>query len=92
MKLGHRLLFTAIALVLVALGVMAIVTETHTGSSRYSGVRTLIGDDAVWFGQTCLLLAVLPLLVWVPRARVGLAVAAWWLSLVAWLFLPLMWR
>ena len=92
MTLGHRLLFTAIALVLAALGVAAIVTETHTGSSRYTGLTTLVGDDAVWLGQTCLLLAVLPLLVWVPPSRVALAGGVWWLVLMAWIFLPFILR
>jgi hypothetical protein len=47
-----------------------------------------MGDDAVWFGQTCLLLAVLPLLVWLPKRWVGIGVSVWWVALMAWLFVP----
>ena len=88
----HKWLFTAISLVLVFVGLLAIVTETHTGSSKYTGIWTMVGDDAIWFGKTCLILAVLPLIVWLPKSWVGYGVAAWWLGLMAWLFLPLVLR
>jgi hypothetical protein len=48
----------------------------------------MVGDDAIWFGKTCLILAVLPLIVWLPKPWVGYGVAAWWLGLMAWLFVP----
>lgn len=37
---------------------MAIVDEVHIGYTRFHGLRTVFGEDAVWFGRTCLLLAV----------------------------------
>ncbi|BDT73524.1 hypothetical protein os4_30750 [Comamonadaceae bacterium OS-4] len=88
----HKWLFTAISLVLVFVGLLAIVTKTHTGSSKYTGIWTMVGDDAIWFGKTCLLLAVLPLIVWLPKPWVGYGVAAWWLGLMAWLFVPFVLR
>ena len=92
MKLLAKLLFSGMAAVLLAIGALAIATETHTGYARFQGVRTLLGDDAVWFGQTCLLLAALPLAVWLPRAWVGAGVCLWWVSLMVWLLGPLLLR
>jgi hypothetical protein len=89
MKTSAKLLFTAIALVLAAAGTLAIVTEVHTSSTRYQGVVTVFGTDAVWVGQTVVLLAALPLLVWLPPRWVGWAGAVWWLVLMAWIFGPL---
>ncbi len=86
MKPSAKWLFTAIAVALVVAGTLAIVTEVHTSSSRYHGVVTVFGDDAVWAGQTALLLAVLPLLVWLPPRWVGWAGAVWWLVLMVWIF------
>ncbi len=86
MTLPVKLLFTAISVVLAAVGVAAIVTGVHTASTRFHGVVTLFGDDAVWAGQTGLLLAALPLLVWLPPRWVGWAGAVWWLVLMVWIF------
>jgi hypothetical protein len=86
MKTSAKWLFTAISAALAVAGTLAIVTEVHTSSSRYHGVVTVFGDDAVWAGQTALLLAVLPLLVWLPPRWVGWAGAFWWLVLMAWIF------
>ena len=86
MTLSLKLLFTAIAAVLAAAGVATIVTEVHTASTRFQGVVTLFGDDAIWAGQTALLLAALPLLVWLPPRWVGWAGAVWWLVLMVWIF------
>jgi hypothetical protein len=90
MKTSAKLLFTAISVVLAALGALAIVTEVHTSSTRFHGVVTVVGDGAVWAGQTALLLAVLPLLVWLPARWVGKAGAVWWLVLMAWIFGPML--
>lgn len=92
MKMSAKWLFTVIAAVFVALGAAAIVTEVHTTSSRLRGIVTVFGDDAVWAGQTALLLAVLPLLVWLPARWVGWACAVWWLVLMAWIFGPMVLR
>ncbi len=88
MKISEKLLFTCIAAALVLVGMLAITEETHTGYSRGKGVSTLEGEDAKWFGQTCLLLAVLPLLVWLPKRWVGTVAVVWGLSLMAWIFGP----
>ena len=92
MNNSPKFVFTGIAALLATIGVLAIVTETHTGYSRFEGIRTLLGDDAVWFGRTCLLLAVLPLLVWLPKGWVGLGISVWWVSLMSWLFGPFLIR
>lgn len=89
MRTAEKLLFTAISLVLAGVGALAIVEQTHTGYSRYEGIRTLVGSDAIWFGKTCLMLAVLPLLVWIPKRWIATAGAAWFLALMTWLFAPL---
>jgi len=87
-----KLLFAGMAAVLAGLGVLAIVTEVHTGSTRRHGIVTLFGDNAVWLGQTLLLLALLPLAVWLPARWVGAAITIWWLTLMAWLFVLLFLR
>ena len=89
--LGARLLFTLIAAAFAFVGVVAIVLETHTGYARGIGIRTIVGSDAVWFGQTCLLLAALPMLVWLNKRWVGVAGAVWWVVLMVWIFGPLYW-
>lgn len=88
----HKAIFLAISAVLCASGTLAIVTKQHTGSSRYTGITTSTGADAVWFGQTCFLLAALPLCVLLPKRWVGYAVAIWWVALMAWLFVPMLLR
>jgi hypothetical protein len=86
MTLPVKLLFTAIAAVLAGVGTAAIVNEVHSASTRFQGVVTVFGDDAVWAGQTALLLAAVPLLVWLPQRWVGWAGAVWWLVLMVWIF------
>ncbi|MDO9250762.1 hypothetical protein [Hydrogenophaga sp.] len=86
MKPAAKWLFTAISVTFAALGVLAIVTEVHTGATRRQGIVTVFGDDAVWIGQTCLLLAALPLAVWLPARWVGKALVLWWLALMALLY------
>lgn len=89
MKLSGKLLFAAIGATFALVGVLAILGEVHTGYTRGQGIRTLFGGEAVWFGRTCLLLALLPATVWLPARWVGPAIALWWVSLMAWLFGPL---
>lgn len=88
MKTRVKLLFTSISIVLILIGLLAIVTKTHVGYSRFEGFSTVIDDEAIWFGETCLLLAVLPLLVWLPGRWIGFSVSVWWIALMAWLFVP----
>jgi hypothetical protein len=92
MKTSAKWLFTAISVVMATVGTLAIVTEVHTASTRLHGIVTVLGEDAVWAGQTGLLLAVLPLLVWLPAHWVGWAGAIWWLVLMAWIFGPMFLR
>ncbi len=92
MKTSVKWLFTAIAVVMATVGTLAIVTEVHTASTRFHGIVTVFGEDAVWAGQTGLLLAALPLLVWLPARWVGWAGAVWWLVLMAWIFGPMFLR
>lgn len=92
MKTSVKLVFTGMASILVTIGLLAIATEVHTGYSRFQGIRTLVGDDAVWLGRTCLLLAVLPLLVWLPTRWVGPGVVVWWVAIMSWAFGPFLTR
>jgi hypothetical protein len=92
MTIPVKLLFTAIAAVLATVGIAAIVTEVHSASTRFHGAVTVLGDDAVRAGQTALLLAAVPLLVWLPQRWVGWAGAVWWLVLMGWIFGPLILR
>ena len=86
LKASVKWLFTAISAVLAAVGLAAIVSQVHTASTRVQGVVTVFGGDAVWAGQTALLLAAVPLLVWLPPRWVGWAGAVWWLVLMTWIF------
>lgn len=88
MMLRWKLVFTAIGATLAALAVLAIVTETHTGYTRFMGLQTARGEDAIWVGKTLLLVAIAPCAVWLPARWVGPGLAAWWLALMAWLFVP----
>jgi hypothetical protein len=56
-KTSIKLLFSAISVAFAIPGVLAIISKAHTGYSRFVGIRTLFDDEAVWFGQTSLLLA-----------------------------------
>ena len=58
-----KLLCTLCALFLVALGLLAIVSESHSGYSRFKGHATLLGDQAVSMGFVILCMALLPLVV-----------------------------
>ena len=89
MNVPTKLLFTAIGAVFVFVGAMAIVSETHTGYAKHIGVRTLMGDDAVWMGKTCLLIGLVPMLVWLPKRWVAAGGFVWWVTLMVWIFAPL---
>lgn len=80
-----RLLFTAIAVVMIGLGVMAILSEVHTASTRRAGLVTVVGSDAVWMGKTLVLLGMMPLVAWVPKRFVGLALGLWVTAWAVWL-------
>ncbi|MDP2263509.1 MAG: hypothetical protein Q8K24_10175 [Hydrogenophaga sp.] len=79
-------LFTAISAVMALASAAVIVTEVRTASTRYEGIVTVVGDDAVWVGQTGLLLAALPLAVWLPPRWLGPVLTAWWIALMLWVF------
>ena len=81
-----RTLCTLSALFLGGLGMLAIVTETHSGYARLKGYVTLLGDPAVSMGFVILCMALLPLVVWVPRRWIGWALVGWWLLLMATVF------
>jgi hypothetical protein len=82
-----RILCTLCAVFIAGLGSLAIVSETHSGYARFKGHVTLLGDQAVSMGLVMLCMAMLPLVVWVPRRWVGWALTAWWLLLMATIFL-----
>jgi len=81
-----KLLCTLCALFLVGLGLLAIVSESNSGCARFKGHVTLLGDQAVSMGFVILCMALLPLVVWVPRLWIGWALVAWWLLLMATVF------
>lgn len=80
-----KLLFSAVAAVFAAVGLAAIVLQSHTGMARRVGMVTLSGERAVEAGWLLLLLAVLPLAVWLPRRALAPALVLWWLGVMAWL-------
>lgn len=92
MKLSSKLLFSLIAATFIAVGAMAVVTQTHTGSTRRSGLVTLLGPDAVAFGWVSILLGLLPLFVWLPRKVVVPYVCVWFVAVMAAIFIPLFFR
>jgi hypothetical protein len=81
-----RVLCTLCALFIAALGLLAIVTETHSGYARFQGHVTLVGDQAVSMGLVILCMALLPLVVWVPRRWIGWTLTAWCLLLMGTIF------
>jgi hypothetical protein len=79
-----KLLFTAMSVVLMALGVAAILMESHTGIDKRGHVVALQGEQAVWMGQTLILLAVpgvVPEWVGLRVPRVGLRWVVRWVRL-----------
>lgn len=84
-----KLLCTLCALFIAAWGMLAIVTETHSGYARFKGPVTFLGDQAIAAGVVIVCTALLPLAVWVPRRWIGRALVAWWLLLMACIFVPL---
>jgi hypothetical protein len=81
-----RLLCTLCAAFIAGLGTLAIVSETHSGYARLKGYVTLQGEQAVAMGTVLLCMALLPLVIWVPRRWIGWALVAWWLLLMATIF------
>ncbi len=78
-----RTLCTLCSAFIAVLGLLAIATETHSGYARFKGQVTLVGEQAVSMGIVILCMAMLPLVVWVPRRWVGWTLVAWWLLLMA---------
>ena len=81
-----RTLCTLCAAFIAALGLLAIGTETHSGYARFQGHVTLVGDQAVSMGLVILCIALLPLVVWVPRRWLVRSLLAWWVLLMATIF------
>ncbi len=81
-----KALCTLCAAFIAALGLLAIVTETHSGYARYKGYVTLQGDQAVSMGLVLICMALLPLVVWVPRRWVGWTMVGWWVLLMGTIF------
>lgn len=79
----RRIGWTAVSAVLAAVGTAAIVSETHSGWARFKGFVTLQGDAAVLAGVFFLVLALLPLAVWLPQRWTAPALVLWWLGLMA---------
>jgi len=67
-------------------------TETHTASTRRSGIVTLVGADAVSFGRILIVLGILPLVVWLPRKWVPGFLCVWFVAVMATVFGPLFLR
>ena len=86
LKTSAKLLFTLIAAVLLVVGAVAIATETYTGYVRGKGQATVVGEGAVFIGQTLILLSALPLLVCVPKKWIGVAGFTLWIGLMLWIF------
>jgi len=70
-----RTLCTLSALFLGGLGMLAIVTETHSGYARLKGYVTLLGDQAVSMGFVILCMALLP---WWSGSRGAGSGGRWW--------------
>ncbi len=81
-----RVLCTLAAAFLAGLGWLAIATETHSGYARFKGYVTLQGDQAVSMGFVLICMALLPLVVWVPKRWVGWTLAGWWVLLMGTIF------
>lgn len=92
MHLRQKLLFTAISAAILVAAISALITQSQTVSTRHFGLVTLTGDNALWLGRTGLLLAVLPLVVWLPARLVGTSIVVWWVALMSWLLGPLLLR
>lgn len=85
MKVIEKVLFAAIAATLVFVGALAILGDTHTGFVRGQGQKTATGSDALWIGQTVLILAGAALLPLLPRRWVMPAALVWALGFGGWL-------
>ena len=86
MEVGVKWLFTLMAVAFMSVGVLAIVTESHTGYAKHIGMVTNGGEDAIWWGKTFLLLGVMPMFVWIPKRFLVVFLVTWWVALMAWIF------
>jgi hypothetical protein len=84
-----KLLFTAMSVVLMVLGLAAILMESHTGVDKRGHVVTLQGGQAVWMGQTLMLLGVMPLAAWVPKRYLVWFLSGWGFGFLSWVFVGL---
>jgi hypothetical protein len=80
-----RLLASLISLTVVALGMLAIVTQHYDGrTSKLGGAEvSLDGAAAVAMGAATVFLGLVPLAVWFPGKRPALAWAVVWISAAA---------
>lgn len=79
-------LFTCISVAMMALGVAAVLMERHSGVDKRGHVVTLLGSEAVWMGETLMLLGVMPLAAWVPRRQLVWFLNGWGVAFLAWVF------
>ncbi len=81
-----RILCTLASILLGSVGALAIMSQSHTGYARYIGQVTLSGERAVLMGITIIVLALLPMVVWVPKRWVVMFLALWWLAVMVSIF------
>lgn len=81
----ERALFALVGMVLIGVGLLAIASRSHTGSTRRAGWVHFQGEDAVFIGQTLVILGLLPMVALLPSRWVGWALAAWLVGLWSWL-------
>ena len=71
-----------IAMVMVSLGVLAIVSGVSTGSTKRSGIVTLLGSRARWFGAVQVCLGMLALAMAMPTKKIALGWLLTWMALM----------
>ena len=70
------------AVVMVSLGVLAIISGISTGSTKRSGIVTLLGDRARWFGAVQVCLGMLVLGMAMPTKKMALGWLLTWMALM----------
>jgi len=88
MKTSIKILFTFMSAVLIAVALFAINDGTYRLFKKGIGYEYLVGDEAAMSGKGLLIVAVLPLLVWLPKKMVGWSIVAWWFAFMGWIFIP----
>jgi hypothetical protein len=84
-SLASKILCSLAAAVLAAVGLAAIGFQSHTGQARFKGIVTLQGGAAIDFGIVMLWMALMPLVVWLPRRWVGWSLVVWGGGVLVWL-------